>query len=76
MKYLHVAVLEDYEECLVSGSVKGLRDQILESLGERSIIAPTDEEWLVCISAEAEWDIETENPILGGISYYKVQSKI
>ena len=76
MNYLHVAVIEDYEECLVSNSEDGLREQVSEYLTARSIIPPTDAEWLVCVLAKVEEDIEPENLALGLITYYKTESKL
>ena len=76
MKYLHVAVIEDFEECLVSETVEGLREQVIESLTRKSITPPTDDEWLVCILAEVDTHIATDNLKLGLISYYKTESRL
>jgi len=76
MKYLHVAIIEDYEECLVSNSEEGLRKQVTEYLTARSIVPPTDAEWLICILAQIDDDIKTDNLALGLITYYKTESKL
>ena len=76
MKFLHVAIIEDYEECLASHSEEGLRKQVTASLSEKNIIPPTDEEWIICILAQIDGESETDNLSLGLISYYKIESKL
>ncbi len=76
MKYLHVAIIEDYEECLASHSEEGLREQVTQSLAKKNISPPTDEEWIICILAEIDSEIETDNLSLGLISYYKIESRL
>ena len=76
MKYLHVAIIEDFEECLVSYTEEGLRTQVIVFLAKKSITPPTDEEWLVCILAEIEGDLTTDNLALGLITYYKTESRL
>ncbi len=76
MKYLHIAVIENFEECLVSNSEEGLRKQVSDFLIEKSIIPPTDEEWSVCILAKYDKNIKTDNLTLGLISYYKIESNL
>ena len=76
MSFLHVAIIEDFEVCLVSDTEDGLRKQVAEFLTEHSIQPPTDAEWLVCILAKVEEDIKTDNLALGLITYYKTESKL
>ena len=76
MKYLHVAIIEDFEECLVSYTEEGLKKQVIVFLAKKNITPPTDEEWLNCILAEIDTEIETDNLSLGLISYYKTESKL
>lgn len=76
MNYLHVAIIEDYEECLISNSEDGLRKQVDDYLTARSIVPPTDSEWMVCVLAKVEDEIETDNLALGLITYYKTESKL
>ena len=76
MKYLHVAIIEDSEECLVSHTEKGLREQVIDVLAKKSITPPTDEEWLVCVLGKVDDHIKTDNLTLGLISYYKTESKL
>jgi hypothetical protein len=76
MKYLHVAVIEDYEECLVSYSEDGLRKQVINFLAVKKITPPTDAEWLICILAKVDDDLATDNLALGLITYYKTESML
>lgn len=76
MKYLHVAVIEDFEECLVSHTEEDLRKQVIVFLAEKNITPPTDEEWIVCILSEFDREITTVNLALGLITYYKTESKL
>jgi hypothetical protein len=76
MKYLHVAIIEDFEECHVSYTEEGLRKQVTDSLAKKSIVPPTDEEWLVCVLAKVDEQIMTNNLTLGLISYYKTESRL
>ena len=72
MNYLHAAVIEDFEECLISANEEGLRDQVNAFLIKNSITPPTDAEWDVCILAKSEEAIPIENlSAVGLISYYK-----
>ncbi|MFI5264437.1 MAG: hypothetical protein ACHQM6_07980 [Candidatus Kapaibacterium sp.] len=76
MNYLHVAVIEDFEECLISASEEGLREQINTFLTTNSITPPTDAEWAVCILAKTDEDIPLVNlAAIGLITYYKVDSR-
>lgn len=78
MKDLHVAVIEDSEECLVSYTEGDLREQVNEWLTEHSLPIPTNEEWAVCILAKEDRDIsQVIRPgILGSITYYKTESRL
>ena len=77
MKYLHVAVIEDYEECLVSHTEENLRNQVAAFLATKFITPPTDAEWAVCILAKVEDEIPIVNSVaVGLISYYKPESKL
>lgn len=80
MKYLHIAIIEESEECLVSDTEEGLRSQVMNSLAKRSIPPMTDVEWADCVKAET--DINPDSNCLTDcikvslISYYKIESKI
>jgi hypothetical protein len=76
MEYLHIAIIEDSEECLVSHTEEGLRKQVTDFLVGKSITPPTDEEWAVCVLAKDDGHIKTDNLALGLISYYKIESKM
>jgi len=77
MKNLHVAVIEGYEECLVSYTEFGLREQVVGWLAGHSLPAPTDEEWAVCILATEDKDVIPAFPaVLGSISYYQTESRL
>ena len=76
MNNLHVVILEDFEECFVSNTEAGLREQVSESLTNKSIAPPTDQEWSVCILSKGNEDFETSNLSLGLISYYKTDSRL
>jgi hypothetical protein len=76
MNFLHAAVIEDFEECLISASEKGLREQVNIFLIKNSIAPPTDAEWAVCILAKGEDDIQLEHlTAVGLISYYKIDAR-
>ena len=76
MDYLHVAVLEDTEECLVSYSEFGLREQVAESLLKRGIDGLTDEEWADCVKGEVVCDREVDCLPFGVIYYYKTEMRL
>ena len=77
MSFLHVAVIEEFEECFVSFSEDGLREQVSDFLIRRSIVPPNDMEWAVCVIAISDGNISIENPAaVNIISYYKVESKL
>lgn len=77
MKYLHVAVMEDLEECLVSYTEEGLRKQVNDILAINSIGAPTDEEWADCVKGEeTTCDVAPDCLPFGVILYYKTESKL
>ena len=71
MNDLHVAIIADSEQCLASKTEKGLRKKVAETFLEKSIPPPTDAEWTVCVKAESESEIATDNLSLGLITYYK-----
>jgi hypothetical protein len=76
MKYLHIAIILDYEECLVDRTEKGLKQQVIDSLVLKSLTPPTDDEWEICVEAKKDEDIDTDNLALGMVTYYKIESKI
>ena len=76
MNYLHVAILEDTEECLVSRTEKGLRFQITDSLSKRGITGLTDDQWADCVKGEMNCDIATDCLPFGIIYYYKTESRL
>ena len=76
MNYLHAAIIEDFEECLISASEDGLREQVNHFLTDNSLIPLTDVEWAVCIVAKTDEDIPLENlAAIRLITYYKVESR-
>ena len=76
MNYLHIAILEDTQECLVSYTEIGLRIQVAGSLHKRGIDAMTDEEWEDCVKGEVTCDRETDCLPFGTIYYYKTESNL
>ena len=76
MNYMHVAILEDFEECLVSNTELGLRGQVITSLANKSLPAPSDEEWGDCVHSGYRGDITTDYLTLSMISYYKIESHL
>jgi hypothetical protein len=76
MNYLHIAILEDTEECLVSYTENGLRDQVTGSLAKRSIQTLTDEEWMDCVTGGVSCDRATDCSPFGVIYYYKTESRL
>lgn len=76
MNYMHVAIIEDFEECLVSNTELGLRNQVIASLAKKSISAPSDEEWSDCVLSTQPGAIETDYLTLSMISYYKTKSHL
>ena len=73
---MHVAIIEDFEECLVSNTELGLRGQVIQSLAKKSIAAPSDEEWADCVLSTQPGDIHTDYLSLSMISYYKTESHL
>jgi hypothetical protein len=73
VKYLHVAVIEDHEECFVSTSSDGLQKQVAAWLESQSLLVPTDEEWVILILALEDRPVPTASPLLTPISYYKTE---
>ena len=79
MKYLHVAVIEHFEECFVSYSTDDLYEQVKRRFAMENIAPPTSEEWKVCILGESDADMDIIDPAkssLGLISYYRTESKL
>ena len=73
---MHVAIIEDFEECLVSNTELGLRGQVIETLAKKFIAAPSDEEWSDCVQSAKPGDSETDYLSLSMISYYKTESHL
>lgn len=76
MDFLHVAIIEDFEECLISRSEDGLRTQVNEFLAINNIKPPTDEEWTVCVLAKEDREIPIDTFATGLITYYKAKAKL
>ncbi len=76
MTYLHVAVIEGYEECLVSHTSNKLYTQLLGWLSHQTLPALTPEEWAACILANEDKEICAKNHLLGTITYYKTESHL
>lgn len=77
MKYLHIAIIQDSEECLVSYTEEGLRKQLTDSLARKSIPPLTDAEWADCVKGELNnHDLTTDCLPFGIIYYYKTESKL
>jgi hypothetical protein len=76
MNYLHIAIIEDTNECLVSFTETGLRGQVTGSLINRGIDALNDEEWADCVKGEVNCDRTTDCLPFGTIYYYKTESKL
>jgi hypothetical protein len=76
LKYLHVAIIEDYEECFVASTSDELRKQVAKWLAKESLLIPTDEEWAVLILAIEDRPVPTASPLLTPISYYKTKSRL
>ena len=74
-KILHVAVIDDFNECFVSYSDDELREQVSNWLLQNSVPPPTDAEWEL-ILGEDRFDVDVATPALGWISYYKTESKL
>ena len=76
MNYLHVAILDDFEKCLVDHTEEGLREQVAYSLAKRSIAPLTDDEWADCVKGEPN-DSKTNDCLpFGTIYYYKTESML
>lgn len=76
MEYLHVAIIEDFEECLISRTQLGLREKVSAWLTAKSLPIPTDAEWAVCVLAEEDKLIEVKALTVGLISYYKADAQL
>jgi hypothetical protein len=76
MKYLHIAIVEDFEECLASHTEEGLREQVTDSLAKKSIGPLTDEEWANCVKGEPNDHITIDCLPFGAILYYKIESRL
>ena len=76
MNYMHVAIIEDFEECLVSNTELGLRGQVISSLAKKSIAPPSDAQWGDCVLSGARGEIDSDYLALSLISYYKIESHL
>jgi hypothetical protein len=76
MTYLHIAIVEDFEECFVSNSSDELREQVAEFLTMHSLIVPTNEEWVVLIMAVEDRELSTAPPFLTPVTYYTTESRL
>jgi len=76
MNYLHVAIIEDTGDCLVSHTENNLRLQVTDSLALRAIPAMTDEEWADCVKGQAICDVAQDCLPFGIIYYYKTEEKL
>ena len=70
---LHVAVIDDFNECFVSSNTEDLRTQVSRWLLTKSVVAPTDAEWEITLG-EDRFDVELTTPAAGWISYYQAES--
>ncbi len=73
---MHVAILEDYEECFVSNTESGLRRQVIESFAKKSLPELTDEQWADCVSPGYRGSITGDFLPFPLISYYKTVSNL
>jgi hypothetical protein len=76
VKNLHVAIIEDYEECFISSTTEGLQKQVAEFLTKHALLVPTDEEWIVLYLALEDRPVPTASPLLTPISYYKTEFQL
>lgn len=76
MRFLHVAIIEDYEECFVSSTLDGLQTQVAEWLRKKSKHVPSEEEWAALVLALEDRPVPTASPILTLISYYKTEFRL
>ena len=74
-KSLHIAVLEDYNECFVSSTSDDLRIQVSRWLLTQSVTAPTDGEWAMTLGAD-NYNTKLASPSDDWISYYKTESNL
>jgi hypothetical protein len=72
---LHIAVIDDFNQCFVSFSEKDLRMQVSSWLLLNSVAAPTDAEWALTLG-EDRYDVDLTTPAAGWISYYQTESKL
>lgn len=73
MNYFHVAIIEDSEECLVSRTETGLRNQVTKSMTDRFLVPPTDDEWSFYVLADeaALLPLPIRSEGFAAITYYK-----
>lgn len=76
MNYLHVAIMEDSEECLISTSEVGLRRQVTKSMTDRFLTGPTDAEWAFHVLSEGPDIMPMRKDGFGMITYYKTESRL
>jgi hypothetical protein len=74
-KYLHIAIVDDFNECFVSFSEEDLRIQVSKWLLLNSISLPTDAEWALTLG-EDRYDVDLTTPAAEWIFYYKIESKL
>jgi len=72
---LHVAVLDDFNECFVDLNEADLRRQVAGWLQEHSVPVPTDAEWALTLG-EDRYDVDLTTPADGWISYYQTESRL
>jgi hypothetical protein len=76
MNYLYIAIVEDSEECFVSDTDQGLREQVNGTLAKRSIAPFTDVEWADCVKGEYNKDKTPDCLPFGIIYFYKTESRL
>ena len=73
--FLHVAVLDDFNECFVSRTADCLREQVSEYLLRHSMMVPTDAEWALTLGEDRD-EVNLTTPANGWITYYTASSKM
>lgn len=76
MNYLYIAILGFSEECFVSNTEQGLREQVTGSLAKRNIAPFTDDEWTDCVKGEYNKDKTADCLPFGIIYFYKTESRL
>ena len=75
MKKLHIAVIDDFNECFVAYNTDDLRDQVSAWLLLNSIPVPTDAEWALTLGEDTH-EVSLTTPADGWISYYQAELKL